>query len=75
MARFGIGLGLPGPVVDAADVMRGMLRFDSPAQMAEEHKEVRVWGGIHFRNSLSVGDTMGRKLADYLLASYIKPAR
>ena len=61
-------------ITDAGDA-RLQRRFDSPAQMAEEHKEVRVWGGIHFRNSLSVGDTMGRKLADYLLASTIKPAR
>src|SRR6266480_873983 len=61
-------------VTDVADV-RLQRRFDSPAQMAEEHKEVRVWGGIHFRNSLNVGEAMGRKLADYLLANYLKPVR
>src|SRR5438309_9907592 len=49
-------------ITDAGDA-RLQRRFDSLAQMAEEHKEVRVWGGIHFRNSLDVGDTMGRKLA------------
>jgi hypothetical protein len=40
----------------------------SVAQMAEEQREVRVWGGIHYRNSLVVGDEMGRKIAAYLVA-------
>jgi hypothetical protein len=61
-------------VTDVADA-RLQRRFDSLAQMAEEHKEVRIWGGIHFRNSLEVGESMGRKLADHLLANYLKPAR
>ena len=50
-------------------------QFTSFAQMAQEHKEVRVWGGIHFRNSLEVGDAMGRKVADHLVANYMKPVR
>ena len=50
-------------------------KFTSFAQMAQEHEEVRIWGGIHFRNSLEVGDAMGRKVADHLVANYIKPAR
>jgi hypothetical protein len=61
-------------VTDVADA-RLQRRFDSLAQMAEEHKEVRIWGGIHFRNSLEVGESMGRKLADHLLANYLKPMR
>jgi hypothetical protein len=47
--------------------------FASFKQMAEEHKEVRIWGGIHFRNSLDVGEAMGRKIADHLVANYMKP--
>ncbi|TMI00501.1 MAG: vanadium-dependent haloperoxidase [Betaproteobacteria bacterium] len=61
-------------VTDVADA-RLQRRFDSLVQMAEEHKEVRIWGGIHFRNSLDVGESMGRKLADHLLANYLKPTR
>ncbi len=61
-------------VTDVADA-RLQRRFDSLVQMAEEHKEVRIWGGIHFRNSLEVGESMGRKLADHLLANYLKPTR
>jgi hypothetical protein len=45
------------------------------AQMAEEQREVRVWGGIHYRNSLVVSDEMGRRIAAYLVANSLKPAR
>jgi hypothetical protein len=43
--------------------------------MDQEHKEVRIWGGIHFRNSLEVGEEMGRKIAAHLAANYMKPTR
>jgi len=59
---------------DIADA-RLSRRFTSFAQMAVEQKEVRVWGGIHFRNSLDVGEAMGRKIADHLVANYLKPTR
>ncbi len=48
-------------------------QFASFAQMDQEHKEVRIWGGIHFRNSLEVGEAMGRKIAEHLVANYMKP--
>jgi len=50
-------------------------KFTSFAQMSQEHEEVRIWGGIHFRNSLEVGDAMGVKLAGHLLKNYMKPTR
>ena len=50
-------------------------QFASFAQMDLEHKEVRIWGGIHFRNSLDVGDAMGKRIADHLVANYMKPTR
>jgi hypothetical protein len=59
---------------DIADA-RLARQFASFGQMAEEHKEVRIWGGIHFRNSLNVGEAMGRKIADHLVANFLKPTR
>jgi hypothetical protein len=67
-----------GPVTfNATDVGDARLQrsFTSLAQLAEEQKDVRIWGGIHFRNSLEVGDSMGRKIADHLVANYLKPTR
>jgi hypothetical protein len=59
---------------DIADA-RLSRQFASFGQMAEEHKEVRIWGGIHFRNSLDVGEAMGRRIADHLVANFLKPTR
>jgi len=50
-------------------------QFNSIAQMVEEHKDVRVWGGIHFRNSLDVGEDMGRTIAASLIDNSLTPAR
>jgi hypothetical protein len=49
--------------------------FGGPAQMAEEQREVRIWGGIHYRTSLVVSDEMGRKIAAYVVANIMKPTR
>jgi hypothetical protein len=48
-------------------------RFGSIAQMAEEQQMVRICGGIHFRNSLEVGNAMGRKIAAHLVSNYLRP--
>jgi hypothetical protein len=61
-------------VSDLADP-RMTRQFTSIAQLAQEQSEVRIWGGIHFRSALVVGDEMGRKIAAYLVANTMKPAR
>jgi hypothetical protein len=66
----------PATPVVAADLMdpKRTRSFKGIAEMAAEHSNVRIWGGIHFRNSLEVGDAMGRRLAVYLIENSIKPA-
>jgi hypothetical protein len=69
----------PQPTIPfmATDLMEPTLTrpFNSIGQMAEEHKDVGIWGGIHFRNSLDVGEDMGRKIAAYLIDNALTPAR
>jgi hypothetical protein len=67
----------PAIPVTATDLMDPKLtqEFKDIAQMAEQHLNVRIWGGIHFRNSLDVGYDMGRKLAAYLVENSLKPMR
>jgi hypothetical protein len=43
--------------------------------MDEEHRNVRVWGGVHFRNSLDVGYDIGKKIVAYLIDNSLKPVR
>ena len=41
--------------------------------LANETINIRIWGGIHFRNSLETGREMGNKIADYMIENSIKP--
>ncbi len=50
-------------------------KFTSITQLANEQCDVRVWGGIHYRNSLEVGMDMGRKMSAYLVESSLKPSQ
>ena len=43
--------------------------------MADEQRVVRIWGGIHFRNSLDVSERMGRSLAEVALQTLYTPVR
>jgi hypothetical protein len=72
-SQAGINVGAASGVLEAAfgkepqgfvatDINDARLsrQFASFAQMDQEQKEVRIWGGIHFRNSLEVGEAMGK---------------
>ena len=73
-AVFGPDPALPITATDIVDPKRTR-QLAGIAQMAEEHGNVRVWGGIHFRNSLEVATDMGRKIAAYVVANSLKPVR
>jgi hypothetical protein len=34
---------------------------------------MRVWGGIHTRHACTDGAELGRQVAEYCLANYMKP--
>jgi len=72
-AIFGKG---PATIV-ATDIADPKLKrtFTSVQQMSDEQKSVRIWGGIHFRNSIEVGEAMGRRIAEYLVANTLKPTQ
>jgi hypothetical protein len=65
----------PSTPVVASDLIdpKVQRRFASVKEMADEVQSVRIWGGIHFRNSLDVGHQMGRKIAVFLVENSIKP--
>ena len=73
-AVFGPGLSIPFTAADIADPKKTRT-LNSIAQMAEEHGNVRIWGGIHFRNSLEVASEMGKKIAAYVVENSNKPTR
>ena len=59
---FGPNVAVPFTVTDLADP-KLKRDYKGSAEMASEHSNMRVWGGIHFRNSLEVGEDMGKKIA------------
>jgi hypothetical protein len=73
-AVFGANPTIPITVADPADANRTRT-LSGIAQIADEHNNIRIWGGIHFRNSLEVANDMGRKIAAYLVENAIKPIR
>ena len=73
-AVFGTGSVSPFAATDTVDA-RLQRHFTSIGQMAEEQRLVRIWGGIHFRNTLEVSEQMGRRIAEHLMTNYMKPGR
>jgi hypothetical protein len=65
----------PAVPITATDILDPKLKreFKTIRAMAEEHQNVRVWGGIHFRNSIEVGYGMGAKIGAYLIERSLKP--
>jgi PAP2 superfamily len=71
---FGPVTAIPFTATDVADAKRTR-HFDSIADMVEEQKNVRIWGGVHYRTAIDVGADMGRKVAAYMIENALKPAR
>jgi hypothetical protein len=71
-AVFGANPSTPVVATDVADP-KLQRNFANMQQLTDEVQNVRVWGGIHFRTSLSVGYEMGRKIAVFLVENSLKP--
>lgn len=64
----------PFTVTDSADA-KLTRQFTSLTALAEEHRNVRVWGGIHFRTSLEASERMGRALVEHAVQNLYTPVR
>lgn len=73
-AVLGPGAGPRLVVTDNADP-KLTRPFDSVAMIVAETRNVRIWGGIHFRSALDASESMGRQVANHLVANAIRPVR
>jgi hypothetical protein len=48
-------------------------QFASLADMAEEQKNVRVWGGVHYTFAIRTSEDVGAKVAAYMIENTLKP--
>ena len=71
---FGPVKAIPFTATDVRDPKRTR-QFASLADMAEEQKNVRVWGGVHYRFAIRTSEDVGRKVAAYMIENTLKPAR
>ena len=65
---------IPFTATDVRDPKRTR-QFASLADMAEEQKNVRVWGGVHYRFAIRTSEDVGRKVAVYMIGNTLKPVR
>ena len=71
---FGPAKAIPFTATDVRDPKRTR-QFASLAEMAEEQKNVRVWGGVHYRFAIRASEEVGPKVAAYMIENTLKPAR
>jgi len=71
---FGPVKAIPFTATDVRDPKRTR-QFASLADMAEEQKNVRVWGGVHYTFAIRTSEDVGRKVAAYMIDNTLKPAR
>ena len=68
-----------GPVPEFTltySAMPGVTRKYSTIQQLEDEVSIaRIWGGVHFRNSLEVGHEMGKRVGEYVLKNYLPSGR
>lgn len=54
----------------------GMIRhWHSFSEIVREVEDARVWGGIHTRTADTHGTALGRQIAEYALANFMKPVK
>lgn len=49
------------------------ITYNRLSDAAEEVKFARMWGGMHYRNSVNVGHEMGVTIADYVVSNFLQP--
>jgi hypothetical protein len=65
---------IPFTATDVRDAKRTR-QFASLADMAEEQKNVRVWGGVHYRFAIRASEEVGPKVAAYMIENTLKQVR
>jgi hypothetical protein len=71
---FGPVKAIPFTATDVRDPKRTR-QFASLADMAEEQKNVRVWGGVHYRFAIRTSEDVAPKVAAYMIENTLKPIR
>ena len=50
-------------------------RWTTAKAFTDEVSAARIFGGIHYRTSVVVGQAMGRQIGEHAVQRYLKPIR
>jgi len=62
------------PYTITSSVTRTTHNFSSFRDVVREVDAARIYGGMHYHNSVIQGNVLGRKVAHYILENYFRPA-
>jgi hypothetical protein len=71
---FGPVKAIPFTATDVRDPKQTR-QFSSLTDMAEEQKNVRIWGGVHYTFAIRTSEDVGQKVGAYMIEHTLKPAR
>ena len=72
-ATFGAGE-VPAVVMTSPTAPGVTHRWTRIADYVDEVGSARIWGGIHYRNSVEVGTAMGQRIGDLAVGTLLPPA-
>lgn len=52
-----------------------MRRWTTAKAFTDEVSMARIYGGIHYRTSMVVGQAMGKQIGELAVQQYLKPVR
>ena len=70
-----LGAGFPEVTMTSPTAPGVVRRWTTARAWTDEVSIARIYGGIHYRTSMVVGQTMGRQIGEFALQRYLKPLR
>ena len=67
------GPGLPEVTMTSPTAPGVVRRWTTAKAFTDEVSVARIYGGIHYRTSMVVGQAMGRKIGEFAVQQYLKP--
>ena len=59
----------------AAGLTKSSFRYTKTADFVRDVKNARVFGGMHYRNSVNDGATLGTRVGNYIARNYFRRVR
>lgn len=75
MLRAEFGPSFPEVTLTSPTAPGVVRRWTTPKAITDEASLARIYGGIHYRTSMVVGQGMGRQIGEHAVQRCLKPVR